>query len=432
MMNLKNPAQNHQKTIDRMRKKMIINKGGQKICLILLVRNQNDNINNLLESVKSIIDMISIIDFKLPNELDNDLIDSIINWGKNNNLPTKINIDQFKNLSYNKTNSIKISKTEFPNTDYFLLSELDFIWNVNNFDKESLFENKYDVIQNIDNYRSTRLLSAKINWVCHLNTYEYWNDVNEKSNDNGSLLTTLSIDKKLNNDKETITLLIKDLSIPNISKYDKSRIKFHLGHVLKNVDMFEEAINYSEERLTEKGCQEEIYCSIHNIGMSYEKWGWKIKQCIEYFNKELKTDDDTKYINKWNKKNLNVNELLTENAKLFQQAISYYKKAYEFRSTRSESLYSAAKLYRLIGINEIYQLAYQTIIIGKKIKCPTDYLFVNKECYDYLFDYELMMICYLIPNKKSEGKEAMVRLSNRNDLPDYIKENIVLKVNYYE
>jgi tetratricopeptide (TPR) repeat protein len=430
MMNRKNPAQNHQKTIDRMRKKMIVNKGGQKICLILLIRNQNDNINNLLESVKSIIDMISIIDIRLAN--NSDLIDSMLNWGKNNNIPTKVNIDKFKNLSYNRTNSIKISKNEFPNTDYFLLSELDFIWNINNFDKESLFENKYDVIQNTHNDRSTRLLSAKINWVCHLNTYEYWTDVNEKINNNGVLLTTLSIEKNLVKDKETISLLIEDLNNTNISKYNKSRVKFYLGHVLKNVDMFEEAINYSEERLTEKGCQEEIYYSIYNIGMSYEKWGWKIKQCIEYFNKELKTDDDTKYIKKWNKKNLNVDDLLTESAKLFQQAISYYKKAYEFRSTRAESLYSAAKLYRSLEVDELYPLAYQTIMIGKKIKYPTDYLFVNKECYDYLFDFELMMICYLIPNKKSEGKEAMIRLSNRNDLPDYIKENILLKTKHYE
>ena len=427
--NRKNPAQNHQKTLDRMRKKMISNKGGQKICLALLILNQSDNVNNLLESLKPIIDMISIID--LSEDLHNNLINLILDWGKNNNIQTKVIKDKFKNLPHNKTNSIKTSKIQFPNADYFLLSELDFIWNLNDFKKEALFEDKYDVIQNTDYYRSTKLLSSKINWVCHLKTYEYWIDINDKSNSNGSLLTTLSIKKELNNDSR-ISLLFEDLNDTTISKYDKSRVKFYLGYALKDSDRFEEAINFSLERIQEGGCKEEIYYSIYNIGMSYEKWGWKIKQCIEFINKEVKTDNDIEFIKKWNVKNQSIGELLTESAKLFNNAISHYKKAYEFRATRSESLYSTAKLYRELEVSEMYILAYQTIMIGKKIQCPTDYLFVNQACYDYLFDFELIMIAYLIPDKKLEGKEALIRLLNRNDLPDIIKENILLISNNYK
>ena len=423
--NRKNQAKNHQKTIDRMRKKMILNKGGQKICLVLLIRNQTNNVNNSLESLKSIIDMISIIDF---ND-SNNLIDLILNWGKNNNVQTKVSIDEFKDLPYNRTNSIKISKNQFPNTDYFLLSEVDFIWNVKDFNKESLFKNKYDVIQNTNYYRSTKLLSSKINWVCHLKNYEYWTDINDKSNNNNSLLTTLSIKENLNDNK--ISLLFEDLNDPTISKYDKSRVKFYLGYELKKLYMFEQAISFSLERIQEGGCKEEIYYSLYNIGMSYEKWGWRIKQCIEYINKEIKTDDDIKYIRKWNEKDLSVSELITESVKLFNNSISHYKKAYEFRPTRSESLYSTAKLYRKLGVNEMYILAYQTIMIGKKIKCPTDYLFVNQACYDYLFDFELIMIAHLIPDKKLEGKKALVRLLNRNDLPDIVKENIKPLTDYY-
>lgn len=424
-----NNHQNRQKTIDRMRKKNIINKGGQKICLVLLIQNQPNTIYNLLESLKSIIDMISIID--LSNNENNDLIKSALDWSTNNNISIKISNDQYKNSPYNKTNSIKISKKEFPNADYFLLSELDFVWNINNFDKNFLSEDKYDVIQNINYYQSTRLLSAKINWLCHLNYYEYWTDINDKLNNKGNLLTTLSIDN-INKYEETISLLFENLVIPNISKYDKSRVKFYLGLSLKEVDRFEEAINYSNERITEGGCKEEIYYSIYNIGLSYEKWGWKIKKCIKYINEIVKTDDNIKFIEKWNSKNLNINELLSESAKLFNIAIHNYKQAYEFRPTRAESLYSSAKLYRQLEVNEIYILAYQTIMIGNKIKCPTDYLFVNRACYDYLFDFELIMVAYLIPDKKLEGKAALTRLLNRNDLPNKIKENITSKIDNYK
>ena len=83
MSNRKNVAQNHQKTIDRMRKKMVENKGGQKICLILLIKDQTDNI--LLDSLKSVINMISIID--LSN--NQNIINQITDWCKNNNISIK-------------------------------------------------------------------------------------------------------------------------------------------------------------------------------------------------------------------------------------------------------------------------------------------------------------------------------------------------------
>jgi hypothetical protein len=333
----------------------------------------------------------------------------------------------------NKTNSIKLSKNNFPETDYFLLSELDFIWNTQNFNKENLFQDKYDVIHTNDYYRSTRLLSSKINWICHLKTYEYWMDYNDKSHTNGALLDNLSITEELNNNKyeERKALLIDNIHEVNVIKYDKSRIKFYLGYIFRNLNMFEEAIQCSLKRIEDGGCEQEIYYSIYNIGISYEKWGWKIKQCIEYINKELKTEDEIKHIERFNQNNLSVKDLLTENAKLFNQAMTHYRRAYEFRPTRSESLYNIAKLYRKLKVNELYILGYQTIIMGKKIRLPEDHLFVNRACYDYLFDFELVMIAHLIDDKKLEGKEALIKLLNRNDLPDNIKESLKSKINFY-
>ena len=417
MSNRKNVAQNHQKTIDRMRKKMVENKGGQKICLILLIKDQTDNI--LLDSLKSVINMISIID--LSN--NQNIINQITDWCKNNNISIKVNTDNFKDIAYNKTNSIKISKIAFPDSDYFLLSELDFIWIVNDFDEEILTKDKYDIIDN-NNHRCTRLLSSKINWLCHLNTYEYWTDINDKSYSNGNLLSSLSINNNDNKYEEKILLLREELKSPGIPRHDKLRVKFYLGLMLKNVSSFEEAIIYSKERMMEGGCKEEIYYSTYNVGMSYEKWGWKMKKCIAI-------KDDLEYIKKWNPTNLTDEELLLETVKLFKQALFYYKKAYDSYPTRAESLYSSAKLYRKLAISEMYILAYQTIMIGKRIKLPSDYLFVNKACYDYLFDYELIMIAYLFPEKKSEGKEAMGRLLNRDDIPIKIKQNIISKIEYY-
>jgi len=431
-MNRRNIAQNHQHTVDRMRKKMIQNKGGQKICLILLLLNQNQTVIPLLDSLKSIIDTISIIETELKNNTNN-LIKSITDWCTNNNIIYKISTDQFKNIQYNKTNSIKLSKNKFPETDYFLVSELDFVWNISNFNKENLTQDKYDVIHTNDNYRSTRFLSAKINWICHLQTYEYWVDFNDKSNINGVLLDSLSIREELDIYKydNKKSLLLENFNESNLSKFDKSRIKFYLSYVYRNLNMFEEAIQTSLKRIEDGGCDEEVYYSIYNIGMSYEEWGWKIKQCIEYINQEIKSEDELKYIEKWNLNNLPINDLLTENAKLFNQAMLHYKRAYEFRPSRSESLYNTVKLCRKLEIDQLYDLGYQTIYIGKKIKLPNDYLFINKDCYDYLFDYELIMISHLLENKNPEGKEAIIKLLNRNNLPNQITIDIKSKIHFY-
>jgi len=426
-----NHERNYQKTVDRMRKKITENKGEPKICLVLLIRNQSNNVKDLLDSLKSVINMISIIDIRLPDDPINNIIDFILDWCKNNDILTMVNKDPFRNIPYNKTNSIKISRNKFQTADYFLLSELDFIWDATNFNKNCLSENKYDVMQNKDYYRTSRLLSSKIDWVCHLKTYEYWVDSSDKLNYNGKLLTTLSIKENVDNYNDNLSLLLEDLNDSNIPKNDKLRVKFYLGYVLRNLERFEESISYSLERIKDKGCKEELYYATYNIGMSYEESGWKIKQCIQYMNKENKNNDDIKYIEQWNSKNLTDKELLTESAKLFSEAISYYKKAYDFRPTRSESLYSMSKLYRKLEVNDIYILAYQTIKIGKKILIPNDYLFVNYACYDYLFDLELIIISHLIPSKKLEGKEALARLLNRGDLPSDITEIILLKMKYY-
>ena len=413
-----------QKSIDRMRKKMINNRGERNVCLVITVGDEKNDPNEILNSLKPVINSISLIYVTL-SEKKNESIDIICNWCKNNNFPIKINFNR-----NNRDQSVKISKLEFPDTDYFLLSNQDETWVVNNFDKTNLIDNRYDVLQNHGEsyYPVTRLLSAKINWVCKLGAFEYWINGDNKNehpkNIKSSLLTSLKITSISEDDYEhNVKLLLDDLNNPTLSENDKLTAKFYLAKIFKDNDRFNDAIYYSTQRINGGGWEEEIYYSIYNIGMVYEKWGWKIKDCFD--------NNDDEFVKKWNTKNLNQIELMRESVSFFTQAIIHYKKAYEFRPSRSESLYSLAKLCRMIGTDEMNIVSYQTASIGSKIQIPNDKLYVNTECYDYLFAFEKAMISYLIPDKKQEGVIIISNLLNREDVPEKIKNKVRTKINNY-
>lgn len=413
-----NLAQRKQKSIDRMRKKMLLNKGERKICLVLLIEDDKNDIDKFLNSLKTVINTISLINVKSENK------DEIISWCKKNNIPLKIN-----NNEYNLTQSIKISKIEFPDTDYFLVSNLNENWEVKNFDKKNLIDDRYEVLKkdNESYYPETRLLSSKINWVFKLGVFGYW--INGKDehpkNIKNNLLTSLKVvpNTNIDNYERNVKLLFDDLNNPALTKNDKLTVKFYLAKIFKDNDKFEDAIYYSNERINGGGWDEEIYCSIYNIGMVYEKWGCKMKEC---FNNE-----NIEFTKKWNDKNLTPMELLRKSASFFAEAIAHYKKAYEYRPTRSESLYSIVKLCRIIETNEMTKIGYETSLIGNKIKFPRDKLYVRSECYDYLFDFEIAMISHLIPEKKENGAIIIDSLLNREDIPEDIKTQLRNKIKNY-
>src|SRR5579862_1247922 len=74
------------KTVERMQRKLADKKPDKKICLAMIVRNEEKNMVRLLDSVKPIIDMISIDD----TGSEDKTIEVIEKWGKENNIPTKV------------------------------------------------------------------------------------------------------------------------------------------------------------------------------------------------------------------------------------------------------------------------------------------------------------------------------------------------------
>src|SRR5258708_3238809 len=108
--------------------------------------NEAKNMIRLLPSVKSIIDMVSIVDTGSTDNTE----EVILNWGKENNIPTTVHHEPFKSFSHNRTHSFNAAKQAFPTADYLLLSDADFVWEVDKnlkFDKTLLIDHKYLIEQ---------------------------------------------------------------------------------------------------------------------------------------------------------------------------------------------------------------------------------------------------------------------------------------------
>lgn len=389
----------------RLREKLAVKRGvDKKICLTMIVRNEEKNMPRLLDSLVGVIDMISIVD---TGSTDN-TISVIKDWGRSHALPTTVHQEPFRDFAYNRTHSLNMARETYLDADYFLLSDADFIWERKpDFSKKLLLDDKYLVEQHnpIMTYWNVRLLSRKYQFVCKGVTHEYWGEC--PGQDTSALrttkLTTISIDDKedggCKQDKfpRDERLLRAGIEDPETPPDLRMRYYFYLAQTLRDMGKHEESKEYYQKRIDCGHWYEEVYYAMYQLGKNSEALG----------NKE----QDSVKKNEWH-----------------DLAMSEYVKAYEYRPSRAEALYSAARLARFRGKNEE---CYRLASLGRKIPMSTDTLFVEKPCYGYIFDYEISVVAFYLPEKKIEGMRACERLLARDDISDSLRDNIEKNSRFY-
>jgi len=134
-----------------------------KLCLVMIVKNESKNIPRLLETLKDIIDCISVVDTGSTDNTE----EVMTEWAKRNGIPCKIHHEPFRDFGYNRTHSFEMAKKSFPECPYFLLSDADFIWEDNGFDKNKLCQPFYYVEQynSVLSYWNIRIIASKYSWV---------------------------------------------------------------------------------------------------------------------------------------------------------------------------------------------------------------------------------------------------------------------------
>ena len=325
------------------------------ICLNMIVKNESKIINRLFDSVVKLIDTYCICD---TGSTDN-TIQLIQDYFAERGIPGKIIQEPFRDFAYNRTFSLKACQGL---SDYVLLLDADMVLQINsNLDipgfKMMLNDDGYHLFQGNNNfyYKNVRI-------VKNTGTIDYWGVTHEyvRFYENAQIT---KIDKEIifiqdvgdggaKSDKfeRDIALLKRGLiDLPNNARYT-----FYLANSYNDIRDYDNAILYYTKRSELGEWFEEVWFSFYRIGTCYKAKGDMPK------------------------------------------AIHFWMKAYECYPNRVENLYEIIQYYRLNNQNKTAYAYYLIAEQSLKKWTHTDYLFMRKDVYDYLLNYELTIIAYYI------------------------------------
>jgi glycosyltransferase involved in cell wall biosynthesis len=363
-----------------------------KICLNMIVKNESRVILRLLNSVIPIIDTYCICD---TGSTDN-TIEIIENFFKEKNITGKIIQEPFRDFGYNRSFALN-ECYKMKDVDYILLMDADMILtgsflSTPDFFKSTLVDDVYLLFQGSERffYKNSRIVRNK--------GYSYWGVTHEYlQTPDGTIYKNIEKSKLFIQDigdggaksdkwERDIRLLRKGLEDePNNARYS-----FYLANTYRDSCQNTLAIEFYKKRIEIGGWIEEIWYSYYCIGKCYQSMN-------DYAN-----------------------------------AVYYWLEGYQCYPNRIENIYQIINYYRNHGKNK---LAYQYYLFAKRIleKYPisNDYLFLEKDVYEYKIDYEFSIIGYYENPDFISMKNLSMKLLTCSIIEDGIAKNILSNYKFY-
>ncbi len=364
--------------------------GEVKICLTMIVKNEEKVIERCLNSVKDIVDCISICDV---GSTDN-TIPLIETFLKRTGKSGKITRDEWQNFSHNRMLSVQAAQktlTEFGfplSQTYLLILDADMtVEKMSAFKKNELEADSYFLPEQssaLSCYTfNTRLLRASLPWENKGSMCGSWI---YRGPQQAAKLLTLNVkdwsDGNLTAQQRDIDFIEAALK----NDPDNTCLTLRLAHLYRSRKNYEAAIHGYRTRIAQKGDPEEIWFSHYLIAKCLEEKGeWNLA-CQSYF------------------------------------------ETYQFNPKRSEPLLKIATHYRLNSQNNI---AYLFSKPGSLIPWPQDQmLFDTSPLSNYQFDEELAIEAYYTKSNK-EGYDAASALVIKKNVPEYIKDQAYKNLLFY-
>ena len=362
------------------------------LCLNMIVRNESKIITRLLESVSAVIDSYCICD----TGSTDDTVQLIKSFFAEKQIPGKIVVEPFKDFGHNRSFALKACNG-MDNADYILLLDADMIfWRNPNISVQE-FKNKleadvYLVYQGTECffYKNVRIVKNRADFSYWGVTHEYLNTppnvINSQLDRDYCFINDIG-DGGCKTDKflRDIKLLTKGLEdVPNNDRYT-----FYLANSYRDAGQYEKAIETYKKRIEIGGWVEEIWHSYFSIGRCY------------------------KFMNDW------------------PNAIYYWLEAYNYYPKRIENLYEIIQYYRNHGKNELAYTFYKTADIQRKKHTSWDYLFLQKDVYDYKIDYELSIFGYYCNPDSIDLAKTCMKVLAYPSVEDGISKNVLSNYKFY-
>jgi len=367
-----------------------------KLYLNMIVKNESRVILRLLQSVLPIIDGYCICD---TGSTDN-TIELITNFFKEANLPGKIVKEPFRDFGYNRSFALKEAQNApgITENDYLLLLDADMVLTgpllkkPTEF-KELLTHDIYLMMQGSEHfhYKNARIVKNK--------GFSYWGVTHEylqtkegstyQNIDKNDLFIQDIGDGGAKSDKweRDIRLLTKGLEDNPTS----SRYVFYLANTYRDSGNHEKAIEYYKKRIEMGEWIEEIWQCYYSAGKCY-----------------IILKDVANAINMW-------------------------LEGYQVYPNRLEAIYLIIHYYRNHGKNRLAYQYYRMADSSRKRYggASNEFLFLERDVYDYKIDYELTIIGYYENLDHYDLKRISMNVLACPLIEDGISRNVLSNYKFY-
>ena len=363
-----------------------------KICLNMIVKNESKIICRMLESVAPLLDSYCICD---TGSTDN-TIEVIKSFFLDKQIPGKIVVEAFKDFGYNRAFALKACET-MENADYIMLLDADMILQRNQSIpieqfKSALTSDAYHIFQGTEHffYKNVRIVKNRMGFSYWGVTHEYVQSPKDAKYDQMArdycFINDIG-DGGCKEDKflRDVQLLTRGLEEnPNNDRYT-----FYLANSLRDSGQHEKAIETFKKRVALGGWVEEVWHSYYSIGRCYKHLGD------------------------------------------MPNAIFYWMEAYNHFPNRIENLYEIIQYYRNTGQNNLAYTFYSLADYERKKNHTWDYLFLQKDVYDYKIDYELSIIGYYCNRDKHDLIKTCMKVLAHSGADEGICKNVLSNYKFY-
>jgi tetratricopeptide (TPR) repeat protein len=351
----------------------------------MIVKNESKVILRILRSVIDIIDTYCICD----TGSTDDTINIIETYFKEKNISGKIIVEPFRDFGYNRSFALKAC--EDVEADYILLLDADMVLKKNtaissNEFKKLLTDDAYYIFQGSDTYyyKNTRIVRNHMGfryWGVTHEYVEYPKNASHSKFDKDIIFINDIGDGGSKQDKflRDINLLLKGLE----EKPNNDRYTFYLANSYKDSKQYEKAIEYYKKRIEIGGWIEEVWYSHYNIGKC-----WKA-----------------------------LNEV--------EKAICAWMDAYHAWPNRIENLYEITIHYRYTGKNQLAYMFYCIADRMRKDHPEREYLFMQRDIYDYKLDFELSIVGYYVNLDKYDLNIVNMKVLSYPYAEEWILKNVL-------
>jgi len=325
-----------------------------KISLCMIVRNESRVIRRCLESILPIIDYWIICDTGSTDDTM-DIIRNVLS-----KVPGELHQDEWRNFAWNRNRYLEHARGK---TEYVLVMDADQVLMQKDFDPAQLRLDAYHCAIRYHDLehgfiKVFRPEAASYAGVIH----NYVNTTGNIGHLESLVFQDLHDGHRSRNYQEKLRRDIDVLEEAVTGEEDKPRYTYYLAQTYREAGRHEQAAETYLRRAAMGGWEEEVWSSLYNAGRCYQA------------------------------------------LKRFDETLTQYLKAFDFRPSRAEPLYRAAEYAR----NEKrYHTGFMLIRRSLDIPWPSnDILFVETPVYRYLRHFEFVILAYWTGNYAESVKMA--------------------------